>query len=237
MPELEMRPRGAALDLVLIVGVLVASKEWLLQIGPLWAFAGPVSLLLTLAVALWRLRVRGIAWPVIGLSRPKSWWRLLGFTLLALIVTIVAGEFARMAAEAWIGVPDAVTRDLDARYQNRFSGVPGNPLQFALWLALAWIIGGFTEEILFRGVLFSRLESLFFGLPLAALLAGIGQALLFGQQHYYYQGFAGWVATGIIALVSSLLFLLFRRNLWPLIISHGISNSIGLTILFFRPAG
>jgi len=229
--------RDAALDLLLIVAVLIASKELLLQFDRLWAFAGPISLVLTLVVALGRLRACGIDWPAIGLSRPQGLGHLIAFTLLALVVTTVTGEIARMAAEAWIGLPDAITQDLDARYQNRFSGVSGDPLQFALWLALAWIIGGFTEEVLFRGVLFSRLESLLFGLPLAAFLAGTGQALLFGQQHYYYQGFAGWVATGIIALVSSLLFLLFRRNLWPLILSHGLSNSIGLTMLFLRPPG
>lgn len=229
--------RAAAADIILIVAVLIASKELLLQIDRLWTFAGPISLVLTLGVALWRLRARGIGWPAIGLSRPQSWGRLAVFTLLALVVTIVAGEIARMAADAWIGLPDATTQDLDARYQGRFSGVSGNPLQFALWLALAWIVGGFTEEILFRGVLFSRLQSLLFGLPLSALLAGTGQAILFGQQHYYYQGAAGWVATSIIALVSSLLFLFFHRNLWPLILSHGLSNSIGLTMLFLRAPG
>lgn len=229
--------RDAAIDLFLIVAVLIASKEILLRIDQVWAFAGPISLLLALGVALWRLRVRAIDWAAIGLSRPKNIPRFIGFTLLALVITIAAGEIARMAAEAWIGMPDATTQSLDARYQNRFSGVAGDPLQFALWLALAWIIGGFTEEVLFRGVLFSRLESLFLGLPLAALLAGTGQALLFGQQHFYYQGLAGWISTGIIALVSSLLFLLFRRNLWPLILSHGFSNSIGLTMLFLGPPG
>lgn len=237
MAAIDRSKRNAALDLVLIVAVLMASKELLLQIDRLWAFAGPISLVLTLGVALWRLRARGIDWPAIGLSRPQSIGRLIAFTLVALVVTIVAGEIARMAAEVWIGLPDTTTQDMDARYQSRFSGVSGNPQQFALWLALAWIIGGFTEELLFRGVLFSRLESLFLGMPLAALLAGTGQAILFGQQHYYYQGYAGWVATGIIALISSLLFLLFRRNLWPLILSHGLSNSIGLTMLFLRPPG
>lgn len=234
MNDLIKRRSAATFDLVLIVGVLIFAKELLLQIDALWAFAGPIALVLALGCALWRMRVRGIAWRAIGLSGPQHLGRLLALTVLALIITIATGEAARVAAEAWIGMPDAVTQSIDARYQGRFSGVPGNLAQFVLWLAIAWIIGGFVEEMLFRGVLFTRLETLFAGLPLAALLSGVGQALLFGQQHYYYQGAAGWVATSIISLASSLLFLAFRRNLWPLILAHGLSNSIGLTMLFLQ---
>jgi membrane protease YdiL (CAAX protease family) len=224
----------AALDLLIIVGVLIVSKSLLLRIDQIWAFAGPISLLLTLAFAHWRLGLQNIRWSSIGLTRPKNVGLLFVYTVLALIVTIIAGEMAGMVASAWFGPPDAITQGIDARYQDRFRGVAGNPLQFVLWLAIAWIIGGFTEEVLFRGALFARLEALFLGVPLASLLAGVGQAVLFGQQHYYYQGSAGWVATAVIALISSLLYLVFRRNLVPLILSHGISNSIGLTLLFLQ---
>lgn len=60
--------------------------------------------------------------------------------------------------------------------------------------------------------------------------------MLFEQQHLYYQGYAGWVATGVIALISSLNYLAFKRSLLPLILSHGMSNNIGLTLLFFPDA-
>jgi len=224
----------AALDLLLIVGVLIVSKTLLLRIDQIWAFDGPISLLLKLGFAHWRLCLRNITWSSIGLTRPKSIGLLLAYTVAGLIVTIVAGELAGMIASSWFDSADAITQEIDARYQDRFRGIAGNPLQFALWLAIAWIIGGFTEELLFRGALFARLEALFLGVPLAALLAGFGQAVLFGQQHYYYQGSAGWAATGVIALISSLLYLAFSRSLLPLILAHGISNSIGLTLLFFQ---
>lgn len=224
----------AALDLLIIIGVLVVSKALLLRVDQVWAFAGSISLLLALSFAHWRLSIRNMTWSSIGLTRPKSIWLLLAFTVVALIVTIAAGEIAGMIASAWFGPPDAVTQEIDARYQDRFRGVAGDPLQFAMWLAIAWIIGGFTEELLFRGALFARLEALFLGAPMAALLAGVGPAVLFGQQHLYYQGYAGWVATGVIALISSLLYLAFKRSLLPLILSHGMSNSIGLMLLFLQ---
>lgn len=147
----------AALDLLIIVGVLVVSKTLLLRVDQVWAFAGPIPLLLALSFAHWRLSIRNITWSSIGLTRPKSNWLLPAFTVVALIVTIAAGEIAGMIASASFGPPDAVTQEIDARYQDRFRGIAGDPLQFAIWLAIAWIIGRFTEELLFRGALFARL--------------------------------------------------------------------------------
>ena len=144
----------------------------------------------------------------------------------------MVGILAQSLANSFIGVANEATQAIDARYQGRFEDLPGNLPVYLFWITIAWVIGGFTEEMLFRGALFSRLESLCAGAPFAVVVAIVLQGILFGQQHYYYQGLAGWVANGAIAIVSGLLFLAFKRNLWPLIISHGLSNSIGLTALY-----
>ena len=219
-------------DLVWIIGVLLVSKSLLLRIDEIWAYAGPISLMLTLGVATWRLRRSGEGWSDQGVRRPQSARRLLIQTLIALIVTIAAGILAQSLAVGFIGAPDEATQAIDARYQGRFEDLPGNTPVFLFWLALAWIVGGFAEEMLFRGALFSRFERLLAGLPLAAIMAILLQAFLFGQQHFYYQGLAGWVANGTIAFVSGALYLAFNRNLWPLILSHGLSNTIGMTLLY-----
>jgi membrane protease YdiL (CAAX protease family) len=40
-------------------------------------------------------------------------------------------------------------------------------------------------------------------------------------------------------LVSGILYLLFKRNLWPLTLSHGLVNTIGLTLIYtgLQPVG
>ena len=225
-------PRTAMIDLAWIIGILLISKSLLLRVDPIWAFAGPISLILTWCVATWRLGRSNEGWSAHGVKRPKSIARLLLQTLVALVLTMGVGIIAESLAVSLIGAPSESTQAIDARFQGRFDNLPGNLPVFIFWLAIAWVVGGFVEEMLFRGVLFSRFEQLLAKVPLAAIMAVLLQAALFGQQHYYYQGAAGWIATGAIAAVSAALYIAFKRNLWPLILSHGLSNTIGLTLLY-----
>lgn len=223
---------AAFYDLVLIIGVLVILKSLLLNMNAIWSYAGPISLLAALGVATWRLRANKETWAGLGLGRPKSIMWTAIWTLVALVVTIAVGIIAQSFAVSLIGAPDEATQAIDARYQGRFDNLPGNLPVYLFWLATAWIVGGFTEEILFRAALISRFERVFAKIPFAAMLAVTCQAVLFGQQHYYYQGLAGWAATGAIGLVSGVLYLAFKRNLWPLVLSHGLNNTLGLTLLY-----
>ena len=110
--------------------------------------------------------------------------------------------------------------------------MPGNLPAYLFWLGIAWVIGGFTEEVLFRGMLISRFEKLFTFAPFGVFFAIVMQAIIFGQQHFYYQGLNGALATGAIALVSGLFYFLLKRNLWPLMLSHGLANTLGLTLIY-----
>jgi membrane protease YdiL (CAAX protease family) len=235
-PSLQRRGQ-AFVDLILVIGSLVCVKAFLLRYDDLWTYAGPVSLLVAVAVATLCLRWRSQGWPLIGLGRPVGLWRLALWTLLALVLTIVVGEVARALTPMAFGAADPTTQAIDARYQGRFDAVAGSLPDYLFWLSIAWIVGAFAEEMLFRGMLVSRFEALFSGVPYAAVVGVVLQAVLFGQQHFYYQGLAGWVATGAIGLVSGLLYLAFGRTLWPLVLAHGLSNSIGLTLLYLGLAG
>lgn len=225
--------RPAALfDLALIIAALLISKFLLLQIDAIWTYAGPISLLIALGAAAFCLHRRGSDFANVGLKRPDSLKRAALWTVIALVLTMGTGMLAESLLTGLIGAPDAATQAIDERFQGRFDSLPGNLSAYLFWLALAWVIGAFTEEVLFRGVLFSRFEQLFTGIPIAAFLAILCQAVLFGQGHYYYQGLAGWVATGAIAVVSGVLYLIFRRNFWPIMLAHGLSNTTGLTLIY-----
>ena len=82
-----------------------------------------------------------------------------------------------------------------------------------------------------------RFEKLYQKLPFAIGLAVLTQALIFGQQHYYYQGLIGVCATGTIGLFSGMIYVLGKRKLWPLILSHGLANTLGMTMLFLGASG
>jgi membrane protease YdiL (CAAX protease family) len=208
------------------------SKSLLLDVEAIWKHAGPISLMLALIVATACLHLSRQTWMDLGLRRWGNMKRLVLRTLIALVITIAVGILAQLTVATVIGAPNEAAQVIDARYQARFEDLPGNLSVYLFWLAVAWIIGGFTEEMLFRGVLFERLEKLMGGAGFAVSLAIILQAILFGQQHYYYQGVPGWVANGLIAAVSGFLYVKFDRDLWPFILSHGLSNTIGLTLLY-----
>ena len=228
--------RSALIDIGLVLGAMLILKYALMRVDALWTYAGPVSLLAALAVAGWRLHERDETWSNLGLKRPQSWPKTIRLALLALVLTTVVGIILESATAAVLA--DSVARAENSN-AGRFADVPGNTAAFIYWLAVAWIIGAFAEEMLFRAFFITRFEVLFSRIPFGLAFAVILPAILFGQQHYYYQGASGAFATGGVALASGILYLLFKRSLWPLTLSHGIINTVGLTLIYagVQPAG
>jgi len=123
------------------------------------------------------------------------------------------GNIAGEIASSIITKPESLSKELTTYTQNRFAYIPGNLSLYLMWVAMSWIIGGLTEELLFRGFLISRFESLLSKLSLAIVYAIIIQAIIFGQQHMYYQGVIGFVEVGIIGVVSGVIYVLCKRRL------------------------
>jgi membrane protease YdiL (CAAX protease family) len=63
-------------------------------------------------------------------------------------------------------------------------------------------------------------------------VAALCQALLFGLAHAYL-GPRGVLNASAIGLVSAGVFLADGRNLWPLIVAHGLVDTVGLTLIRF----
>lgn len=192
-----------------------------------WRFAGPLSLALVLAVLTLYMHWRGLTWREFGLRplpglKAKLWvlpQALLVFAAfgVAVAATVFGGQalgLAFMAHEA-PGVAE------------RWGDIAGNLPLLLLWVALSWLAGGFAEEMFFRGFLVSRLQDAFgkswIGSAAAVLLA----AAFFGFGHMYYQGLRGLIVTGAIGVAFGSMFLVYRRNLWPIILVHGFVDSIG----------
>ena len=221
--------RNAGFDLVLVLAILISAKEALLRVEALWTYAGPISLLLALCFAHWRLRSSNGTWGELGFRLPKSWLKIAIWTVVALVATTAAGLILGGIAEGFF---ETQSSHSVGRSESRFASLPGNELMLLYWLIVAWIIGGFVEEMLFRAYLITRFETLFSGVPFGLIFAVIIPAVLFGQQHFYYQGLSGAVATGAVGLVAGALYVWLKRGLLPLILSHGLANTIGLTLIY-----
>jgi uncharacterized protein len=149
--------RSAAIDLLFVLGTLFVVKTTLLKIDALWTYAGPVALLASLAVAHWRLKANGEHWSSLGLQRPERIGRTIFWTAVLLIVTVVAGSAIENMVPLISGNDANV---VDPRYAGRFANVPGNLPRYLYWMTIAWVVGAFAEEMLFRGMLISRFERL-----------------------------------------------------------------------------
>ncbi|WP_291845317.1 CPBP family intramembrane glutamic endopeptidase [Maricaulis sp.] len=134
-----------------------------------------------------------------------------------------------VAFRTWIApiLPIAVSAE------DRFADIANSPGFLMLWIAIAIIHGGFFEEMIYRAFTILKLTEVMGGregwrMPLAIVL----QAVFFGVRHMYYQGVGGGLATGLMGLGFGLMFWLFRRNLWPLIIAHASTGVLSMTVRY-----
>lgn len=94
----------------------------------------------------------------------------------------------------------------------------------------AWIIGGFYEEIIFRGFIQKTIQN-WFKNNHSFLIAGILTSFIFGLYHYQ-QGYLGIISATLGGLFWTYLFNRFGLNLWYTIISHAIFDTITLTLIY-----
>jgi membrane protease YdiL (CAAX protease family) len=96
-------------------------------------------------------------------------------------------------------------------------------------------LGGFCEEIIYRGYILKRLAKILGDTKRAWLLSAIIAAIVFGIGHSY-QGASGILATAVIALLFGLIFAFNRNNLFVLVLTHGIYNTIAITMIYLGKA-
>lgn len=212
----------ALFDLALVISVLVGVKQSLLPYSQL--YAGPASTLSAMIVATLLLRMRASWWSDLGFRLPESWWKTGLLTVLTIAVMIGA-----MAGGGWIA--DQFFEDIGT--SGRFDHVEGNLIAYLGVMALIWTHAAFFEELLFRAFIISRGSALF-GIGIRAdLLAVLFAALFFGYRHYYYQGLNGALTITFVGLAMGLLYLWFgRRSILPLILAHGLIDTLGMTFRF-----
>tara|TARA_R110002124_G_scaffold234173_2_gene399558 strand:+ start:4345 stop:5055 length:711 start_codon:yes stop_codon:yes gene_type:complete len=215
------------IELGCVVAFALISKLILDQY--IWKFSGPVSLALTLVLfSIWMQR-RGETWSAIGL-RPlpglKAKLLILPQALLGVVAILATGVLTGLAGDA-LGLWSVAEQP--AGVAERWGDVRGNLPVYLLWVTLSWVSGGFAEEMFFRGVLITWAARVFGGKGAALVLAVLFAGFVFGYGHFYYQGLRGWVSTGMIGVALGVLYLVYKRNLWPLIIAHGLVDTLVFT--------
>ena len=156
-------------------------------------------------------------------------------------------SFKRFQVKAiWIGIIAAILLSLFFRFAwdpfinsvipsgkidlSDFAGIRDSPVNYVIVLLLALLVGGFYEEIIFHGFIFTRLEKIFKG-KWATFIAFILTTIIFGLYHFQ-QGLKGILLTAIAGAVYHVLILKFNRNLWYGVFVHAFFDFIGLTLIY-----
>jgi membrane protease YdiL (CAAX protease family) len=174
---------------------------------PYWADALHLTVAsgCTIFVVLYLIARSGEPWARFGVDRPRGWDFPLGLGML--FVSFAVGLFYYR-----LGLfVDAPERYLFPR--------PAGPAGLAMGV-VKFGAAGFTEELVFRAYLITRLATLLRSEWRALLVA----ALLFAAVHGY-QGPGGVVYTFLFGLAYGGVYLGVRR-VWPLAVGHALTNLV-----------
>ena len=116
---------------------------------------------------------------------------------------------------------------------GKFKDVHGNPELAFVAVLYALIGAGFYEEFTFRGFLMQGLAMLVGGSRGAWIGACVLQGALFGAAHAY-QNPLGIAITGTLGILMGLLVLASGRNLWAVIIGHGLFDASRFVLFYFQ---
>jgi membrane protease YdiL (CAAX protease family) len=214
--------RAAAVDLAILAGFMVA-LNWI-TLGITERYAGPITASCAVALIsglLWR---RGTRWRDLGLRRPTRPRWLFAQVPVVLVAWLTVSAVAAVLVGQYLPRPDT---------SARFGDLAGNLPATLWWIGIGWLIGGFAEEMIFRGFLLNRLAVMAPRGILGSVMAVLLQAALFGAVHVYNRGLFGLLVLGAIGVVMGTSFLLLRRNLWPVILAHGLGNTLGFLARYF----
>ncbi|PYL70689.1 MAG: hypothetical protein DMF26_21245 [Verrucomicrobia bacterium] len=175
--------------------------------------------MLLVGVAWGLIRLRGERLADIGLKRPASWTRTF---------MIGVGFAAIVFIAMYLSEKAGFRRDL-----SKFKDVQGN-LELTLFgVFYAFIGAGFYEEFMFRGFLMQGLAMLFGASRGAWIVACLLQGALFGIAHAY-QNPLGIAITSTLGVLMGLIVLASGRNLWLVIIGHGLYDASRFVLFYFQ---
>jgi membrane protease YdiL (CAAX protease family) len=204
--------------LALMFGVRPAARS----VG-IATYSGPLAIVLAVALATVFLARRGERWRALGLTRPPHLGRAAAWALgTFLVLMMFLPPVLQTIATALALPPQDLARLGDIRHDTvRY---------LVLLIPIGWGTAAFGEELVFRGFLNTRLATAFGSGQAAIALSVVAQALLFGLGHVYL-GPRGVMNAAAIGLVMGGVYWVNGRNLWPLIIAHGLVDSVSLTVL------
>lgn len=176
-----------------------------------------------LVVVWWVLRKYGESFAELGFgfSRINTGAAAVGLLCAALLFVVLKYGVSPVL-NGWLGVPEADLHDFDF--------IKGNAAGFLFVVLMGWLVGGYYEELIFHGYLFTRIERWLRGrwaVPFSVVISN----LVFGAYHWQL-GLEGVIHAFIAGLAYHSLMVKFQRNLWYAFFFHGFYDTIALSNIY-----
>jgi membrane protease YdiL (CAAX protease family) len=155
----------------------------------------------------------------LGLSAGSSWLPTIAFALLWLGMMLAYSPLADRIASRFIAKPPTL-KTFRAIQQSRTKLVGG--------IAVAWALGGFLEELVFRGVVLKSITAILTAWVVGTIAAGaaiVAAAIGAGIIHLYQGNRAALIITQLSVLFGAL-FVFSGYNLWAVILCHGLYDTV-----------
>jgi len=154
----------------------------------------------------------------VGLTLPSSWFVTIAWAAAWTALMVAYSPFADWMATKFFVAPPTL---------GAFRAIQESRAKLLAGIAAAWLLGGFLEELVFRGVVLRAVE---LGLAMAphwiatsaaVVVAAIGAAIV-----HCYQGPRAVVIIMQLSVLFGVLFVVSGHNLWAAMLCHGSHDSI-----------
>jgi membrane protease YdiL (CAAX protease family) len=157
----------------------------------------------------------------LGLVRPQSW---AGGLLLGIGLGVAVFLAMKAVVMPLLGTP-AVNPGI--------AHLIGSPKRIIVSIVYMIVSAGICEEIVFRGYLFERLGRLFSDASARRLPILLLTATFFGLVHYQ-SGIYAMVNAGIGGIILGAIYLINRKRLWMVMVTHAANDLCALAIGVFH---
>ena len=204
----------AVAELIVVALIFLADERHLIP------FSKTPFLLAFAWASLW---VRKGSWRSIGLKLYRNWKTSISLGIAAGVLLSALELFVTQPILVkWLGKqPDL----------EDFRMLTGNLKMTLIFIALAWTLAAFGEEMVYRGYLMNRVADLFNRTRTAWIVSLIAVHVGFGLAHAY-QGVTGAIDEGLMGLLLGVIYLRTGRNLAVPIIAHGLGDTIDFLLIF-----
>jgi uncharacterized protein len=156
----------------------------------------------------------------LGMSEPILSLRTIGFAAVWLALMLVYSPIADRLATRLIDKPPTL---------GAFRALQQSRVKLLIGIVAAWVLGGFLEEVVFRGIVLQSVEAALAGWlaqPTAAAAIAILTAALGAGVIHLYQGPRAAIIIVQLSILFGVLFVVSGYDLWAVILCHGLYDTI-----------